>query len=179
MINLEPKRHTRKFKHLNEVFEDWYKAWNPIQNNFRIEEYLGDGLGVAKGLKKLKNEGLCDLDKDFKGIYVLQKLGKPFYVGISKHVIKRIIQHVKGKNHFTSSLSYSLGAQSHIEKHGKSHEGGREGLDFEEYAEPEKRELLRCDVSIFPVENDLELYLFEVFMAMKLKTLRYNKFQTH
>lgn len=179
MINLKSQKHSKSFEELIYVFNRWLKSWDPLNNNIAIKKYFGNGFGKAKSLKKLSSDGIVDFKNDFKGIYLFQNKGKPFYAGISKHVIERIIQHVKGKNHFSSSLSYKLGADEYLRKNGEPHTGGREGLDFKVYAEPAKRELMNCNVSFFPVENDLELYLFEVYTAMKLETLYYNEFKTH
>lgn len=179
MIELDLKYHDKPYEELTSIFNAWIGKWNPVYNNFRVKDYFDEGMGVVSALKSLENKGLISSKSDFKGIYVFLKSGKPFYVGISKHVVQRIVQHVKGKNHFTSSLSYRLGADKYYEQHGKKHDGGREGLDFDKNAEPAKKELMNCDLALMPVENDLELYLFEVFTAMKLGTLTYNEFKTH
>ncbi|UXX78611.1 hypothetical protein N7E81_14715 [Reichenbachiella carrageenanivorans] len=179
MIKSSPKSHTSTFEELAVIFDSWLNDWRPIDNSLKIEEYFGKGYGVKRSLQKLHKFEKVKLKNDFKGIYLFLKNGKPFYTGISKHVIERINQHVKGTNHFSSSLSYRIGADEYLNRNGESHTGGREGLDFEKYAEPAKSELIKCEVSLFRVEKDLDLYLFEVYIAMKLKTLYYNEFRTH
>src|SRR5687767_6266457 len=42
--------------------------------------------------------------KDFSGCYLLLEAGKPLYVGISRKVISRLRQHVKGRDHYSASL---------------------------------------------------------------------------
>lgn len=179
MIKLKSKTHVNTFEELGKIFDSWLKEWNPLENSIKIREYFDYGYGVKGSIQKLKKQGKLSSNQDFKGIYLFQKNGKPFYAGISKHVIARIIQHVKGKNHLSSSLSYKLGAEEYLKQNDKPHTGGRAGLDFQKYAEPAKTKLMNCEVSMFCVENDLELYLFEVYVAMKLKTLYYNEFRTH
>lgn len=57
--------------------------------------------------------------------------------------------------------------------------GGRAGLDFVKYGEPAKKELMKCEFNFIAMPNDLELYLFEVYVSMELGTLHYNSFCTH
>lgn len=159
--------------------EESLNQWNPTQNHISIEEYFGYGMGERKVLSLLSSKKFIGSAKDFKGVYVFLKKGSPFYTGISKHVIRRISQHVKGNSHFTSSLCYRLGAELHLKTFGKKHSGGRAGLDFDVYPKQAKEELLKCDVAMLEVSEDLELVLFEIFVAMKLGTLNYNEFKTH
>ena len=179
MIELKPVFHEIDFKDLNKRFNHLFQQFSPIKNYFSIEDYFGAGKGLVTATRSLANDEYIEKEEDFQGIYVFSKNKKPFYVGMSQHVIERIIQHVKGKSHFTSSFCYKLGANEHIRQKGHTHEGGRGGLGFDEYVEPYKKELMKCQAAIFEVENCLELYLFEVFVAMKLGTLHYNLFKTH
>ncbi len=179
MIKLKSVAHPATFGELLESFEKWLVDWSPLADNHPVADYFGEGLGLKRSVQKLFAEGILDTESDFRGIYLFLKKGRPFYAGISKHVVERLIQHVKGTNHFSSSLSYKLGADEYLRRHGEPHDGGREGLNFEEYAEPGKSELMKCNFAVFPVENELELYLFEVFVAMRLETLYYNEFRTH
>src|SRR5688500_17998890 len=43
---------------------------------------------------------------NFQGCYVLIDNGKAFYVGISRGVPKRLVQHVKGHGHNSASLAF-------------------------------------------------------------------------
>ena len=120
-----------------------------------------------------------NLKADFKGIYLFMKNSAPFYVGISKHVLKRINQHVKGTNHFTSSLAYRIGANEFRRKNGVGHKGGRDGLDFGKYGSLAKSNLFKCEVAWLQIDDDIDLFLYEVFLSMKFGTLLYNEFKTH
>lgn len=179
MIELNPKFHTIDFKNIDEKFTEMFNDFSPVNSNFSIENYFGEGLGLSTSLKTLLANSLIYEPEDFQGIYVFFKDNHPFYVGISRHVIKRITQHVKGKNHFSSSLCYRLGANLYEKEMGVVHSGGRAGLDFKKYCDPGKAALMKCNVAFYKVEDFLELYLFEVYVAMKLGTLHYNLFETH
>ena len=178
MIELKPMFHAVDFKDLDKKFKSMLTEFSPIGKSVTIKEYFGEGIGIATALKYFANNGILEEGKDFQGIYVFSKEKTPFYVGISQHVIERITQHVKGKNHFSSSFCYRLGANVFKQKHGYSHEGGRKGLPFGEYVEPTKKQLIDCQVAFYKVEDSLELYLFEVYVAMKFGTLYYNSFKT-
>lgn len=160
MIDLKPIFHNLEFKEFNKKFESYYKKFSPHKNKVSLNKYFGEGIGKANTLKYLYKDGMIKKSADFSGIYVFIKNDIPFYVGISQHVIERLIQHVKGKNHFTSSLCYRLGANYHLVKMGEPHQGGRAGLKFEEFGEPAKKELMKCDVAFFQIDDHLELYLF-------------------
>lgn len=159
--------------------ESWLKEWNPNKNHVPIEEHFGSGMGYKRVLLSLSSKNIIPAQQDFKGIYVFLKNESPFYTGISKHVVHRILQHIKGKSHFTSSLCYRLGAELHLKTEGKKHAGGRAGLNFDIYPKQAKEELFKCDIAMLEVSDDLELILFEIFVAMKLGTLNYNEFKTH
>ena len=179
MIELNPKFHIVDFKNIDEKFTEMINEFKPINMNFSIEKYFGKGLGSSSSIKDLFNDSLISERKDFQGIYIFFKDNQPFYVGISRNVITRIIQHVKGNNHFSSSLCYRLGANLYKKEMGVAHSGGRAGLDFKKYCEPGKAALIKCNVAFYKVDDFLELYLFEVYVAMKLGTLNYNLFETH
>lgn len=179
MIKLNLIHHSIDFKYLNKKFTSTLKKFDPLTKAILIEQYFGNGIGLKGSMSLLANEEIIPSNSDFQGIYVFSKDSIPFYVGISQHVIERIHQHVKGKDHFSSSFCYRLGRETHFTEHGRHHEGGRAKLDFKKYVEPHKQELMKCNVAFFQMDDCLELYLFEVFVAMKLGTLHYNSFKTH
>jgi hypothetical protein len=45
--------------------------------------------------------------------------------------------------------------------------------------EQEKSRIRAMDVAVVPVENPVELYLFEVYAALELRTALHNTFRTH
>lgn len=115
---------------------------------------------------------------DFKGLYVFLDGKKPFYIGISKGVIKRILQHVKGTNHNTATLTYKIGLLKFESEEGAKYEGARKDLDFEHYVLPFRNILMKQNVAFIPIESDEELVLFEIFCSMEFKTML-NTFETH
>jgi predicted GIY-YIG superfamily endonuclease len=52
-------------------------------------------------------------DRDPRGCYVLLDGDQPVYVGISKHVIARLMEHVRGTDHFTATLGYRIAVAGH------------------------------------------------------------------
>jgi hypothetical protein len=59
-----------------------------------LKEFSTPGVGAKTLLKRLARTN------DFSGCYILVREGKPFYVGISRGVVARLLQHAKGKTHF-------------------------------------------------------------------------------
>lgn len=179
MIKLESRFNALDFKSFDLKFSNMLKEFSPVKNSISISSYFGQGMGLASCRNKLFEGKQIPNLEDFPGVYVFLKNKIPFYVGISQHVIQRIMQHLKGKNHFSSSLCYKLGADHFAKINGTPHGGGRQGLPFNEYGELAKKELMLCDVAFYKVECSIELYLFEVYLALKLGTLNYNSFKTH
>jgi hypothetical protein len=114
---------------------------------------------------------------DFRGCYVFLAHGLPFYVGISKKVIERIRQHLRGRSHFEATLAYRIAQRSAAEKRSRA-----ENMDspafLRRFAAAQRR-LAEADVAFVEVQNPLELYLLEVYAAMALQTGRWNSFDTH
>ena len=48
------------------------------------------------------------LASDFSGCYVLLEGERPIYVGISRKVLSRLRQHLRGKSLFDASFAYSI-----------------------------------------------------------------------
>jgi len=115
--------------------------------------------------------------KDFPGCYVLLKQHKPWYVGISKAVVARLTQHVKGTTHFNASLAYRMACDCN--PHELRRSSAMQNARFHVAFEKAKQELRSMKVAAIEIHNPLELYLFEVFCALKLRTGKYNTFVTH
>lgn len=114
---------------------------------------------------------------DFSGCYVLLREDKPFYVGISRTLIQRLQQHVKGKTHFDASLAYLMATDKTGHEMNRAH-AMQDSVFREAFCEAQA--LLRgCDVAFIEIVNPLELYLFEVYCAMELDTCEWNTFRTH
>lgn len=170
----------RTFSTITKKFdENLSKLINP-NNRYSVKQYFGDNIGLVTSRNKFKKIfEVLQKEEDFQGIYVFYSKEVPFYTGISQGVLKRTLQHVKGTSHFTSSLCYKMGTEWYEEQHKEPHKGGRKGLDFKTYAEPFKSLLKETSIAILPIESAVELYLFECFVAITLKTQYYNKFETH
>ncbi len=179
------------FEDLIKGFDKKLADFNPIVNCFEIEKYFGAGNGPSTTIKKL----LCDrkieptwlreymtkkgkTKNDFKGIYVFIHDKTPIYVGISKGVIGRILQHTKGHSHNTSTLAYNIGLIRYNIINRVEYSGGRKELNFETEVAPVKEFLMKQKIAFLPINNNEELYLFEIYVAMKLQTWL-NKFETH
>ena len=136
-----------------------------------MKEFSKFGIGKKTILR------ILNLEADFSGCYVLIDSGDPIYVGISRGVINRLIQHVKGKTHFDASLAYRI-ARSHF-NHNLSRDQAMKHSDFNKEFQKAKRYLSKVHVAFIPIINDMELHLFEAYCAMQLDTSKWNTFATH
>ncbi len=114
---------------------------------------------------------------DFSGCYVLLEAAKPVYVGISRKVLTRVRQHMLGKTHFDASLAYSI-AQRRCPTEGQR-STAMETECFKAAFSEAQSYLRSLNVAAVPIENPLELYVFEAFAAMALRTSEWNTFRTH
>lgn len=170
-------------------FENKFNQFNPFENNFDIHIYFEKGEATAKKLL-LKDKILDEkwlrpyktktgkIIMDFPGLYVFINDKTPFYVGISKNVVSRILQHLKGKSHHTSTLAYNIGLIRHELITGLPHAGTRDEFSFIDGVEPVKLFLRKQRLAWIPIMNAEELYLFEIFCSMKMGCWL-NKFETH
>jgi predicted GIY-YIG superfamily endonuclease len=136
-----------------------------------METFGRKGVGTQTILKKLGR------DSDFTGCYVLLKEIKPIYVGISRAVVQRLCQHLKGKTHYDASLAYKIASGK--QPHEKSREEAMNDSVFKSAFKEAKEYLRSLDVAFIEIENDIELYLFEVYSAMEFDTCEWNTFRTH
>jgi hypothetical protein len=102
---------------------------------------------------------------------------RPFYVGISKKVIERIRQHLRGRSHYEATLAYRIAERRSQTKRRRAENMGLRS--FRRSFAKERRRLAGARVAFIEVPEPLELYLFEVYAAMKLGTGRWNSFDTH
>lgn len=181
----------KTFEEIISGFEEKLKNFNPVENCFELENYFGAGKGVVTSRnlllrdEKIGHDWLRTYETkegkekiDFKGLYVFVHDDTPFYVGISKGVIGRLGQHLKGKNHNTSTLAFKMGLIRFEILNSKKFKGKRKDLNYETDVEPIKKLLLRQKVAFLQIDNDDELALFEIYCSKKLKTML-NSFQTH
>ena len=182
---------TKSFSDIVNNFDTMFSDFTFDDNSIPIQDYFGEGFGRANATKKLLINGHVKKDwlrdyktkknkskTDFKGLYVFLHGNTPFYVGISKGVIGRVNQHVKGHNHNTSNLAYKIALKKYEIEIGKKYMGGRKELNFKTEVKPIKDFLLKQKVAWLNIDNDEELFLFEIYCSMKLKTTL-NDFRTH
>ena len=108
---------------------------------------------------------------------MLVEKGDPFYVGISRKVASRLSQHVKGKTHFDASLAYAMACRCC--EHSMRRAQAMADEKFLAAFEQERARIRAMDVAVVSIENPVELYLFEVYAALELRTALHNTFRTH
>ena len=117
------------------------------------------------------------LPSDFAGCYIFMENARPIYAGISRKVLSRIRQHLCGKTHFDASLAYRM-AKREMSTRLKRGEAMQDPA-FKKVFDERQVHLRGLYVAFIPIENDLEIYLFEAFCAMELDTWEWNTFRTH
>lgn len=142
-----------------------------MRSPIALQDFAAEGSGVATQLCRLS------LTQDFEGCYVLMDEKTPIYVGISRGVIARLIQHVKGNTHFDASLAYRMAAEKI--PHDKTRSQAMANAEFQTAFESAQQYLRGLSVAFLRVPNPLELYFFEAYCAMELDTKRWNTFRTH
>ncbi|QPF72256.1 hypothetical protein G8A07_04475 [Roseateles sp. DAIF2] len=131
------------------------------------------------GFKSACKDALAQVDKtvDFPGCYVFSDQGKPVYVGISRGVVKRLVQHLNFESHYAASLVYKMATEDY--PHEMKRDQAMKDDQFREVFLSAQGRLRQMTVAFVEINNDLELYVFEVFAAMKLDTDTWNTFRTH
>lgn len=134
-------------------------------------------LFAKKGVGKRTLLKYFGIKSDFSGCYVLIENETPFYVGISRSVISRLLQHVKGTTHFDASLAYRI-ANTHLE-HDLSRGNAMQTQEMQIQFNKAKEQISKMHVAFIEIKNDLEVYLFEAYCSMELDTKDWNTFATH
>lgn len=157
-------------------------ANNVLPGHFaRLEESLKRPL-LAETFTKSKTASKALLSevnrtRDFSGCYAFLDGDKPIYVGISRTVVKRIVQHVNSDTHFSASLVYRMAFADFT--HEMKREQAMKDEQFRSIFFLAQSRLRQMKVAFIQIDNDLELYLFEVYAAMSLDTSTWNTFRTH
>jgi predicted GIY-YIG superfamily endonuclease len=168
-------------------FDDYYDSLMSKEKCFDINKYFGE-----KSSREVAKKGLIDgkfIDKDwltkdkngkfdFKGLYVFINNETPFYFGISRKVLGRIEQHLKRNDHNSASLAFRIGKIQHKEEHPFMDSKEAKVKICEKYLKPIQAFLLEQKLAFITIEDDDELYLFEVFCSLKAQT-NLNTFRTH
>jgi hypothetical protein len=141
------------------------------QNPIPMGDFAIDGVGVASLTRNLGLTG------DFPGCYLLLDGVRPFYIGISKGVLQRLRQHVRGTTHFDASLAYRIAAHRMPHQHTRSR--AMETEQFKDQFDAAKDYIRQLNVAYVRVNNPLVLYIFEPYCAMHFDTAEWNTFETH
>ena len=136
-----------------------------------LEQFGNKGWGVKRLIKEL------DLQSDFKGCYVMFEKTEPVYVGISKCVISRLIQHVRGNTHFAATLAYRIANKGF--PHNLTRNDAMKDPGFVEQFNYAKERIGLMQVIFVEIKHPLVLNIFEPYCAMKYKTGEWNLFETH
>lgn len=147
------------------------KLKEDIGNERAMADFAIDGVGVATLCRQM------ELASDFSGCYVLLENRKPIYVGISRSVLQRLRQHVRGSTHFDASLAYRIAAKRAPHKDTRSI--AMENEDFKMEFNRAKEYLRSLNVAYVQITNPLVLYVFEPYCAMYFNTSEWNTFETH
>jgi hypothetical protein len=147
----------------------------------RLEAAMRNAIPAQKlfGFKSGSKEALARLKRttDFPGCYVFIDQGKPIYVGISRGVIKRVIQNPNYDSHYSASLVYRMATEEYL--HEMKRDQAMKDDQFRAVFFSAQDRLHQMTVAFVEIGNDLELYLFEIFAAMRLETDTWNTFRTH
>lgn len=162
------------------AFEDLALMILP-QHFARLEEAIKTPFKASDlvGFKSTSREALAKAGrpKDFSGCYVFLDGTKPIYVGISRKVIKRLIQHLNFNSHYSASLVYRLACADH--EHDMKRDEAMKHEKFLAAFIAAQTRLRTMNVACVEIDNPLELYVLEVYAAMKLDTHPLNTFRTH
>lgn len=120
---------------------------------------------------------MLGLETDFSGCYVFVDGEEPIYVGISRGVLTRIRQHLPGTTHFDASLAYAMARRTSGTK--GSRKSLMERAAFQTVFNERRDYLRRLDVAYIGIVNPVELYVFEAYAALSLRTHEWNTFRTH
>lgn len=147
----------------------------------RLEKSLCSPIAAEKflGAKSATKQMLSKIGRqvDFPGCYVFLDNEKPVYVGISRTVVKRLVQHLNTDSHNSASLVYRMASKAY--PHELKRDQAMKDDQFRKVFFEERERLRRMKVAFIEIKNDLELYVFEVFASMKLDTKEWNTFRTH
>ncbi|MEX2673445.1 MAG: GIY-YIG nuclease family protein [Phycisphaeraceae bacterium] len=142
-----------------------------LQSPEPMSRFARDRVGPATLAKELKRPS------DFQGCYVLIEKKTPCYIGISRSVLSRLRQHVRGRSHFDASLAYRMACNG--DDHGMKRAEAMKTEWFRKEFDKAQKRIQRMNAVFVEITNDLELHVFEAYAAMELKTAEWNTFRTH
>jgi len=188
---LDKQVYEQSFCTITESFKQKLEEFDPVDTCFPIQQYFRKGNGLAAIKRNLlvdkifKPSDIYEYQtkggknkKDVKGIYVFVHNTTPFYVGISRGIIHRTLQHLRGNSHNTSTLAFNIGLIKYKIENGEKYIGTRKEFDYNFNVAPAKDFLIEQKIAFLPIANTEELYLFEIYCAMEMGCWL-NKFETH
>lgn len=114
---------------------------------------------------------------DPSGCYVLLDNDTPIYVGISRSIVQRLTDHIKGGDNFTATLAYKMARAEHPTS--QTANDAMKDASFMSIFAKNKDYLTTLHVAFIDISDPIELCLFEIYCAMQLDTCRWNTFRTH
>lgn len=126
----------------------------------------------AETLSSHEAERLGRLPKS-RACYVFFEGERPLYVGISRNLRERVKQHLS-----VYRSQANLCARFAASELGLSVGQAVKSDQFEEQFRLARLRLLKCKLSWIEVDDAMTLYLIEPFVAMKLDTKEFNRFDT-
>lgn len=153
------------------LVEHWERLKIAMKTPIAASEFVGYKSATKYALKKVNK------NTDFPGCYVFIDGNKPVYVGISRGLVKRLVQHLNFESHNTASLVYKMATEDY--PHEMKRDQAMKDEQFREVFLAAQEQLRNMYVAYVEIGNDLELYLFEVYASMKLDTDTWNTFRTH
>ena len=138
----------------------------------RHKDFLEKLKITANAKLKLHNKA----NNELKGLYIFGEMNtdhqiEPIYIGISRSIFRRLLQHSRRSNHNQASLAY-LQAKTK-----SGHITGRMELDLAKL-KTEQELIKNYFLVVIPEVEDYDLYFMEVYIAGRLQT-KWNSFKTH
>ena len=149
-----------------------------------FEEYTAMFPAYLKSLEEMQMHSRQEPRNELPtaGIYVFYKDGIPQYVGRTGRLKERLREHgSKSSSHFSASFAFLMAKEQAV-KNGIDCKRKRGELQscplFKPLFDTAKVKVAAMEFRCVKVEDPIEQTLFEVYVAIKLKT-PYNKFDPH
>ncbi|TGM04823.1 endonuclease [Leptospira barantonii] len=147
-----------------------------LKNQFPMNRFYEFGIGETQMSNSIRSHFNLKSTEEFSGCYVFSEGEEHKYVGISRNVVLRLRQHLKGKNFTHSSLAFKI-TKKKMNLGLTNKESMRNEEFLKEFRNVQKR-ISTWGLSVIEISDPVELYLFEVYASLKLNTV-YNNFETH
>jgi hypothetical protein len=164
---------THNFQHLADVILPAHmeRMRQAMLRPVPMQSFVGEKSGPKTCARHLGLPG------DFSGCYVFMENGEPIYVGISRKVLSRMIQHVRGDDHFSASLAYLIATKKN--PHTMRRKAAMNDPAFRAHFDTARAFLRSLRVAFIDISCPVELYGFELYCSMELDTDQWNTFRTH